>query len=260
MRWPLLRSLLLLGAILLASCVCFVKADANEDEEFLKVMEEQLQKENPVGTEKQDVAFTHVFPKNPFNIINSGEKTELLIGMTNTGNQPISVFGISGFFAHPQNYSHIVRNLTGYRYDVTLQPGHEATIPFVFQIESEAMEYGLVVLVDYIDNEDTPHRAVAFSGAVTFANSDSMFDLQSLFLYFLGLAIVGGVGYLSYQSFVGGTKKTRKARPAPVVPDVKDETGTKSDTFDTDWIPEHVLKSQDAAAKRTSPRLKKRAK
>ncbi|RKO92543.1 translocon-associated protein [Blyttiomyces helicus] len=245
---------------LLASAVpgASAKRDSKDGDEFFKTMEEQVRKVVKGGVpETPDfISFTNLFPKNPFQIISVGEETELLVGMSNKGSIKQTVFQVSGALVHPQNFSITLRNLTRYRYDVTIGPNEEATIPYLFVAETEPSEYGLVVNIDYYDGEEVATRSVGYSGKVTLVGTDSAFDFQSLSVYAIIIGFFSSIGYFAYTSLVAPKKtKTRTPRPAPVV----QEEEVKSDVPNMDWLPDH-LKGQDAASKKVSPKIKKRTK
>ncbi|KAI9366069.1 translocon-associated protein, alpha subunit [Zopfochytrium polystomum] len=218
-------------------------ADEDTDNEaFLKAMDDEIRKGGS-DSSGVDLQFTHMFPKNPLNLVRAGDITEVLIGVTNVGKTSATLFAVSGLFSHPQNLSLPLRNLTAQRYNLPLGPKQEATVPFRFIPELEAQDVGLVVYIDYFDNEEAPHRAIAYKGVITITAADSTFDLAGLSL----IALLGAGGYylfkfLAKQYFPETVVK--KTRPSAAV--IREEIEAKKAVLDDDWIPEHVRKADGA--------------
>ncbi|KAI8816644.1 uncharacterized protein EV422DRAFT_571613 [Fimicolochytrium jonesii] len=207
------------------------------------------------------LAFTHAFPNNPFKTIITGESTPIALNITNGGEWNHTLVGLGGFLAHPRNLSIPFRNLTTRKYKTPVRVQQTIPVTYNFIVETEAGEYGLVVFANTIDNEGVAHRVLAYQGLVTIADNDSLFDLQSLSIYALLLALIGGIGYSFYNSFLGapatsGKKRGSTTTPAPII---RRESNVKPGEPDMDWIPDHHLK-QEGKSKRQSARLvKKRA-
>ncbi|KAJ3117306.1 hypothetical protein HDU96_007212 [Phlyctochytrium bullatum] len=222
------------------------ESDPKESEEFLKAMEDEIRK-NAGAEVKTDLEFTYLFPDNPFKIVVANEVSEILIGVRNKGKNTHTLFAISGAFTNPKNLSQVVRNITNQRYSLPLEPKQEATVPFRFRAELEAQEIGLVVYIDYFDNEEHPHRAIAFKDLVRIASNDTYFDLQGITLM-VGLA--AGVYFAfkaMYSSFAPETvvKKTRPNKAA-----IQEEIEAKKDVLSEEWIPEHLKKGASAPKKK----------
>ncbi|KAJ3187799.1 hypothetical protein HDU85_006192 [Gaertneriomyces sp. JEL0708] len=204
--------------------------------------------------EPSGLVFTHVFPNNPFKLITAGESTKLDITVTNTGDAKHIVSQVSGIIVNPTNTTAIYRNLTTLYYKTAVAPGENVTVPFKFVVEAEPGPYGMVVFVDVLDEENKPHREVAFQDLIQLVENDSLFDLQSISLYLLLTAGFGGVLYFVYQSFFGGKTTGRAKRVKPVAAPVQNDV-TPGEP-DMEWIPEHLIKQQ-AAAKKRSVRVKR---
>ncbi|TPX72099.1 hypothetical protein SpCBS45565_g00481 [Spizellomyces sp. 'palustris'] len=201
------------------------------------------------------ISFTHEFPKHRFGTIPTGEEVEILITVSNNGELNQTISAISGVLTYPQNSSLIARNLTAYRYRTDVDISEEVTVPFRFIVEVEPMELNLIVFVDMINSAGNIHRAIGYKGIVTVVENDSLFDLQSISIYLIGVGFFVAVGYFVYESFFGGKKTSRAKRVKPVA--VVKETDVKPGEPDMEWIPEHLVQ-QATAAKRQSLRIKKR--
>ncbi|KAJ3212836.1 SWI/SNF and RSC complex subunit Ssr1 [Dinochytrium kinnereticum] len=219
--------------------------DENEGDEFLKAMEDEIRKNSGPET-KSDLEFSYLFPDNPFKVVVSNEVSELLISVRNTGKNTQTLFAISGAFTHPKNLSLVVRNITSQRYSLPLEPKQEATVPFRFRSEIEAQDIGLIVYIDYFDNEEQAHRAIAFKDLVRITSNDSYFDLQGVSLI---VALVAGV-YFAFQAMYQNyapevaVKKTRPNKAA-----IQEEIEAKKDVLSDEWIPDHIKKAASSPAK-----------
>lgn len=171
--------------------------------------------------------------------------------------------------------------LSVYRYDANLKPKGSLKIPFHFTASVEPpVDVGLLVLFDYYESgkEEKPYRGVAHSAVVKVVYTDSAFDLQrcvatkfsplfqqantfytsihfnSIFLYIMGLATLAGAGYLIKNTyFVQSVKKTKRASISVVKTNSADPQS--ADTFNQEWIPDHVLRQQKSGK---SPSIRKR--
>ncbi|KAJ3102668.1 SWI/SNF and RSC complex subunit Ssr1 [Phlyctochytrium planicorne] len=263
-RFTFARILLLAFAVL---CVLnVVRADGEEEgegEEFLKAMEEEIQKNSGGAKVVSDLEFSYLFPDNPFKVVVANEITELLIGVRNTGKQTQTLFAISGAFTHPKNTSLPVRNITMQRYSLPLEPKQEATVPFRFRAEIEAQEIGLIVYIDYFDSDEQPHRAIAFQDLVRVTSNDSYFDLQGaigwkgdmiLTAYSnrisLIAALVAGVyfGFKAMYKTYAPEAVVKKARPSKAA--IQEEIEAKKDVLSDEWIPEHLKKAAGSPGKK----------
>ncbi|KAI8846765.1 hypothetical protein BC829DRAFT_397836 [Chytridium lagenaria] len=207
----------------------FVRAEDEEQEDdgFIKAMEDEIKK-NGGAAKASDLEFSYLFPDNPFKVIVANEVAELLIS---------TLFAISGAFTHPKNLSLVLRNVSLLCFNIPpfpLSPSKEATVPFRFRSELEAQDIGLLVHIDYFDNEEHPHRAIAFQDYVKITSSDSYFDIQGLSLI---AAVIGAVYFTinfvySAAPEAAGTKKTRPNKAA-----IQEEIEAKKDVLAEEWIP-----------------------
>jgi hypothetical protein len=229
----------------------------------------------------KDVQFTHYFPNNPFKTIVSGQATECLIGMKNIGfkNETYTVFGLNGVLVNPQNFSEIIRNLTAFRYIISIDPYEEATLPFKLKVDLDPMEVGMLVVVDYFDSEDNILRGLGFQDIVKITSPIAKFDLEALSVYIILILFVIAVVYFTYTTFLaqylpnptsfssGKRKTTVTGKTRSCEGDASSLPGAQvsdngagvtvpnapvgSGNVDLDWIPDHVKNA-------TSPKIKKR--
>ncbi|KAJ3333874.1 SWI/SNF and RSC complex subunit Ssr1 [Blyttiomyces sp. JEL0837] len=229
---------------IVASLIAVVSA-AKVSEEFLNNMNDEIKK-NGVQETSTDLFFTHVFPNNPLKLVRSGEQTELLIGVKNVGASTQTLFSVSGSLTSPKNFSIPLRNVTAQRYSLPLEPKQEATVPFRFAAEMEPQDIGLVVFVDYFDNDEMPHRVIAYQDVITVSAADSTFDLAGISL----LAILGGSGYFLFQYLYKAyfpERVVKKVRPSAAA--IREEIEARKDVLSEEWIPEHVKKAEENARK-----------
>ncbi|KAI9197229.1 uncharacterized protein BJ171DRAFT_521642 [Polychytrium aggregatum] len=241
------RLLVLLAAcfVVLASLVAAQKQKVTDkgNEEFLRLMRAQVAK---AGVEKtSDLVFKAVVTGEKGLTYVSGQHSNIDIFVANKGTQKHTIFGVFASLTNSGDYNKVVRNLTLAGYQIPLKAGSNLTFTYPFSIETEAMELGYVLYVDYYDSEEIPHRIVAFSTPVKVVFGDSLFDLQSLsIIIVIGGLIAGGV-YLSNTSTVAKTvKKEKAALPS------REEVELKRSQLNEDWIPEHVLKAEKAKGKK----------
>ncbi|KAJ1551186.1 hypothetical protein HK405_014997, partial [Cladochytrium tenue] len=136
--------------------------------------------------------------------------------------------------------------LTAQRYSLPLEPSQEATVPFRFIADVEAQDIGLVVFLDYFDNDEVPNRAVAYKGIIKVIASDSTFDLAGLSI--IAMFAAGGYYLFQYLAKVyfpeAIVKKTRRSAVA-----IREEIAAKKEVLVDDWIPDHVKKAEETKKK-----------
>ncbi|KAI9105791.1 translocon-associated protein [Phlyctochytrium arcticum] len=200
------------------------------------------------------LTFSHEFTRHRFGMIPAGEQIPLSVHIENKGEVNYTVINVSGALVDPTNSARVLRNLTSLHYKTFVPVNSNATIPFKFEIEADPMDVGLIVYVKLQDKAGKVTQAVAHRGKISIVENDSMFDLQSISIYLMGLALSGAVAYSAYLTYYVGNKPTRTRRPRPVVVERTDITPGEPDM---DWIPEHLIQQQQGG-KRQSVRIKKR--
>ncbi|TPX45127.1 hypothetical protein SeMB42_g03438 [Synchytrium endobioticum] len=268
-----MRSSILPTAVLAALVLCasVQYAIAQDDEtEDLEI--------SPPHIPTDDVDFTHYFPNNPFKTLMPGHATECLIGIRNRGikNETYTVFGLTGRLVNPLDFAHVVRNLTAFRYIVSLAPHEEATLPYTVKVDLDPMEVGMVVVVDYIDSAENRFRGLGVSDIVTISSPLATLDLQALSVYLLLLVFAIGVAYFTYTTFLAqylpkpalSASGKRRATVTAIRPSEAASSGSGDENapvlspaspasagnLDMDWIPDHVK----AAASPASSKGKRR--
>ncbi|KAM3582609.1 hypothetical protein VKS41_005252 [Umbelopsis sp. WA50703] len=200
------------------------------------------------------------FPNNPFGIIVNGQKNKLNVYFDNQADEAYTVNYISGALVKPDDFSTIVRNLSVYKYDLTIPAKQKIAIPYQFHSEFSPQDLGLTVIIDFSDANKNPVRGIAYNGTVTVTDPEhSIFDVQLLFLYVILAGILAGVGYIIQQAFFStpgkNKKKTKKAAEKAAPAKHRDETGKL--VLDESWIPEQHLKQ--SSSPKQSPKTRKRA-
>ena len=204
------------------------------------------------------VTFVHDFPKNAFNSssfdvdLNVGQETWVRVNMTNTGIIQKTVVGLSGALTSPDDASVIKTNLTGIPVQKTVKPGKTVVLKYKFTPQLEAGTYGFVLLVDFYDLEESGYKQVGALDTVNLIYADSYYDIQSLFIYFLGAVVVYGLYQWSAEPTSSSVSKPKKKKV------VKAEAPPPSDEPDMSWIPDHVVQQQLKTSPKVSPKLKKR--
>lgn len=154
-------------------------------------------------------------PDHPFQQFVSGDTAPVLLGLHNLWTGPVTVFGVSGAYYSP-DFSTLVRNISTQKTWMKVAVGEQATFHFNLKPEMEPSTLGLVLYVDYTDSltEKMWYRVAAYNQTVEIMSpSDSLLDLQSLFIYVLGcVLLIGGLGLMK-NTFMGGAKSgsSRKA-------------------------------------------------
>jgi translocon-associated protein subunit alpha len=201
-----------------------------------------------------DFRTVHVFiqPAKTNELI-AGKLTRLLVGARNNGTQSFVVESIDGSLRYPQDFTYYIQNFTLLRSEKVLQPGLESTFEYLF-MPSETFNgrpMGLVVLLNYRNNEGKRFQNVVFNQTINFVDSDEGFDGETFFLYiFLG-AILVLLAFLAYQYLLSHRviRTTSKSSSQNV------GTQQTKGNYDVDWIPKHHL-TQNRSPKK-SPRERK---
>jgi translocon-associated protein subunit alpha len=183
----------------------------------------------------------------------AGKLTRLLVGARNNGTQNYVVESIDGSLRYPQDFNYYIQNFTSLRSEKVVEPGLESTFEYLF-MPSETFNgrpMGLVVLINYRDNEGKRFQNVVFNQTINFIDAEEGFDGETFFLYiFLG-AILILLGFLAYQYFLSNRVK----RVTGKLTSQNLATQQTKGNYDVDWIPKHHL-IQNRSPKK-SPRERK---
>ncbi|CAF2980789.1 unnamed protein product [Rotaria sp. Silwood2] len=169
----------------------------------------------------------------------AGKLTRLLVGASNNGTQNFVVESIDGSLRYPQDYSYYIQNFTALRSEKALESGLESTFEYLF-MPSETFNgrpMGLVVLINYRNNEGKRFQNVVFNQTINFIDADEGFDGETFFLYiFLG-AILVLLGFVAYQYLLSNRVKRATSKLSSQNFGSQQTKGN----YDVDWIPKHHL-------------------
>jgi translocon-associated protein subunit alpha len=201
-----------------------------------------------------DFRTIHVFiqPAKATELI-AGKLSRLLVGARNNGTQNYIVESIDGSLRYPQDFTYYIQNFTALRAEKNIEPGLESTFEYLF-MPSETFNgrpMGLVILINYRNNEGKRFQNVIFNQTINFVDAEEGFDGETFFLYlFLG-AILILLGFFAYQYLLSHRVKrvTGKLSSQNLA-----SQQTKGN-YDVDWIPKHHLVQNRSPKK--SPRERK---
>ncbi|KAI8910304.1 hypothetical protein EDD86DRAFT_205053 [Gorgonomyces haynaldii] len=194
------------------------------------------------------VKFVYDFPKNEFKNFYSGQEAVIRINMTNTGINTKTVIGLTGKFTK-HDTPDVIANISTYPVTKTVKPGKTVALKYKFTPYLEAGQYGLAVLVDFYDLEETGYKQVGAWDAITVSFADSYYDLQSISIYILAALAAYGVFKIFTAPAEGAPLKQKKKAAKPVA-----QPKVDSDEPQMEWIPDHVIEQTKASPK---PRKKK---
>ncbi|KAL1921618.1 uncharacterized protein VTP21DRAFT_11334 [Calcarisporiella thermophila] len=189
--------------------------------------------------------------ENPIGVVVNGQRNKVRVAFRNHDNKQYTIEHMSGAFVNPNNFSHIIRNITAYRYGTAVDGNTTVDVPYFFYPEFPPQDLGLTVIIDFKD-PSTGHtfRGVGFNSTVTVVDPEhSIFDLQLISIYLILAATAVGIGYLVKEAFFPATvasKKKKPVQPAPATTSTDSSEG--SAVYDESWIPEHHLKARQTSA------------
>mmetsp|Transcript_1683 Transcript_1683/g.2513 ORF Transcript_1683/g.2513 Transcript_1683/m.2513 type:complete len:285 (+) Transcript_1683:117-971(+) len=149
-----------------------------------------------------DVEVSYVLPENANKKISVGKKSKILLGFTNNGLNPFTIYGIRGYISHPQDSQFVVQNFTAIRYNTTVQPEETNSLMYEFFPDPrlETVDFGMTMQVFYINEDNDTFVHHFFNETVTFVENSEVIDVQQYYLYATLLAIAAGVGYYVYNN------------------------------------------------------------
>jgi translocon-associated protein subunit alpha len=239
--------------------------DIDEDEDTVVRSDESVTPTNDIleGKEDEDpnripsspdFRTVHVFiqPAKANELI-AGKITRLLVGARNNGTQNFVVESIDGSLRYPQDFTYYIQNFTSLRSEKLLESGLESTFEYVF-MPSETFNgrpMGLVILINYRDNEGKRFQNVVFNQTINLTDVDEGFDGETFFLYlFLG-AILVLLGFVAYQYLLSNRVKRISGKQSS-----QNLLGNQQvkGSYDPDWIPKHHLTQNRSPRKSPSQR------
>lgn len=258
----LLALSLLFSTILAEKQKARTKIKLDKDSKAEQVLDEDfLAKERGFYMRNKDITVVGRLSNSAFGMVGYGERSRVAVEFANSGASNYTIASMTGVFVDVSNSSRILRNLSTYSLRLLVKPKSNVTLRYDFSANLEPpAEAVLYVLVDYMKGngsrlleDELPYRAVAYENAIQVVYMDSAFDLQSLFLYFLGVVVLLGTVYLFRNVWLNsGSKPNSRAKAsasrkssksAPNEADTA-KAGLEPGVVNDDWIPEHIKKLQ----------------
>ncbi|GFY94606.1 XAP5 family protein [Actinidia rufa] len=137
-----------------------------------------------------------VFPKNPSRSVTAGEESELLVGMKNEGESSVNVIAIKASVHLPYDHHLLLQNLTAQAFNnASVPPSAQGTFPYIFAVSKflQSGTYDLVGTIVY-EIEENPYQSTFYNGTIEVAEASGPLSVESVFLFFLGIALVGFFG------------------------------------------------------------------
>ncbi|KAK4377349.1 hypothetical protein RND71_003645 [Anisodus tanguticus] len=174
-----------------------------------------------------------VFPKNPSKVVAAGEESELLVGMKNDGDSSLNIIAIQASVHLPFDHRYLVQNLSVQAFNnATVPPSAQATFPYIFSV-SKFMQPGSFDLVGTIvyEIDQNPYQSTFYNGTIEVTEPGGLLSVESVFLFCLGIALLGLLGFWIRGQIQNLSKKTKRA------PKAKVEVGTATTDASTDeWL------------------------
>jgi len=204
-----------------------------------------LEEEDYVIKASPSAKVFYAFPKHSDETTFPGGKVvKALIGFQNNGEKAFIVDNVEGSFRYPMDYNYVIQNFTSFRYAREVAPASLQTFLYMFvpseQLAGGSRTFGLVLKLNYRDEEGNLYTDSAFNETVSVVEYDEGFDTEIFFMYVLLAAVsllcVLGAQYV-FTSMFGSRKQSRKVI----------ETGTQGG-IDYDYIPKEHLGSKKKVA------------
>merc|ERR1712060_12191 len=172
----------------------------------------------------------------------AGQPVEMLVGIHNGANVPLTVDAIQGLVNSPLNTFLNVQNLTVSTYKHVVPGQKEVTIKYSFTTDESLVgkEFNLMQTIFYSNG---PHRfsQTFFNSTVLMVEPEDTFDSNTVLLYIQLLMFISGLGYYGFKwaekkGYLKDYIKTQQVKP-----NFYENTDA--------WLPGSVLKS-------TKPKIK----
>jgi translocon-associated protein subunit alpha len=237
-----IRVFLFLALLLFSSSLLQVaRSEPDPDEDVIESAEEDVDL-GIVGEDIQDfssgsfspasgVETVCVFPKNPKKAVVAGEESELLVGIKNDGESTINVIAIHASVHLPYEHRYLLQNLSTQTFNNLSVPAlAQATFPYLFGVSKflQSGEYDLVGTIVY-EIAQHPYQNTFYNGTIEVSEPGGMFSVESVFLFCLGVALLGLLGFWIRGQIQHLSKKTKRA------PKVEVGTGT-TDASTDEWL------------------------
>ncbi|KAI8533127.1 hypothetical protein RHMOL_Rhmol11G0271900 [Rhododendron molle] len=172
-----------------------------------------------------------VFPKNPSRSVMAGEESELLVGMKNEGETNVDIIAIKASVHLSYDHRLVVQNLSAQGFNnASVPPSAQATFPYIFGV-SKFLQPGTFDLVGTViyEIDQNPYQSTFYNGTFEVTEASGPLSVESVFLFFLGIGLVGLLGIWIRSQIQHLSKKT-KGQP-------KVEVGTKTtDASMDEWL------------------------
>ncbi|PSS12061.1 Translocon-associated protein subunit alpha like [Actinidia chinensis var. chinensis] len=240
-----IRVFYILALLLLSSPFLKVaRCQSDSDVEFAEVAEESIEGGDLgiIGEDVQDfgdgsfspapgVETVCVFPKNPSRSVVAGEESELLVGMKNEGELGVNVIAIKASVHLPYDHRMLVQNLTAQAFNnASVPPSAQATFPYIFAVSKflQAGTFDLVGTIVY-EIDQFPYQSTFYNGTFEVTEAGGPLSVESVFLFCLGISLLGLLGLWIRGQIQHLSKKTKRAP--------KVEVGTKTtDASMDEWL------------------------
>ncbi|XP_068640079.1 translocon-associated protein subunit alpha-like [Aristolochia californica] len=163
-------------------------------------------------TSAPGIETVYVFPENPGKLVRTGEETQLLVGLSNEGDAPVTVLAIRSSLHLPFDHQMLVQNLTLQEfYNASVPVSAQATFPYIFAVSKflQPGSYDLVGMIFY-EIDQQPYQTVFYNGTVEAVESGGFLSGESVFLIALGVALLVFLGFWVNGQLQQLTKKTKK--------------------------------------------------
>lgn len=192
-----------------------------EQQEQVRQMQEQMQQQI---FSSPDVDASWVLPPSNSKRLPLGEESNLVLGFTNTGSENFHVIGARGAIVSPTDYDFAIQNLTGIRYNATVQPEETNSLLYRFmpdpRLDSEPREFGMMVIVYYANDDNTTFATTFFNETVTFYDASAgVIDFQKIFMFLMLIGLAAGGVVLTMNYLQKGPNRRKAKKSAPVQED-----------------------------------------
>ncbi|CAI9781970.1 unnamed protein product [Fraxinus pennsylvanica] len=184
-----------------------------------------------------------VFPRNPSKSVLAGEESELLVGIKNEGESHLNVIAIQATVHLPFDHQYLVQNLSSQAFNnASVPPSAQATFPYIFAV-SKFMQPGSFDFVGTIvyEIDQYPYQSTFYNSTIDVTEAGGPLSVESVFLFCLGVALLGLLGFWIRGRIQYFSKKTKRSSKVEV------GTGTTDPSMD-EWL-QGTAYTQSAASK-----------
>lgn len=237
--------LLLVSYLLLCTAVFNVVAAAQQDESDVHEVDDDVASEVGDGESAlvadpaqhlSDVQLTpaagvdtvYFFPNKA--ATPAGEDAEIIVGVSNHGDLPLTVYSIWASLHLAYDHTYIIQNFTAMDLRKSIvPPSVQASFPYMFTVHKylQPGSFALVASILY-EVDGSPYRSVFYNGTMEVTEASGFLSGETLFLVTLGLGMLGLLGMWVNGQF----QKISKIRRSKKV-----ETGTRNtEAVNNEWL------------------------